>query len=133
MIGDVPDVTPVRALSDYLHWGMPGTIRTEDHAPELESGALLFLPDLSFTVRPAEAGLFRPSVARAKNVSFDPAAGAVRGAQVTNGEAECLLGFLRRFSDAAHALVLDLCPSYAPHVRRARASFRPSEIAGRQT
>jgi hypothetical protein len=40
---------------------------------------------------------------------------------------------LTRFSDAAAALVASLLPRYAGRVQRARASFRPAEIAGRPT
>jgi hypothetical protein len=39
---------------------------------------------------------------------------------------------LRRFGDAAEALLRDLLPGYAPALERARTSFRPAEIAGRE-
>jgi hypothetical protein len=38
---------------------------------------------------------------------------------------------MMRFSDRAASLVNALLPPYASHLRRARASFRPAEIAGR--
>jgi hypothetical protein len=38
---------------------------------------------------------------------------------------------IARFSEQAAALVEGLFPAYRGHVRRARASFRPAEIAGR--
>ena len=38
---------------------------------------------------------------------------------------------LRRFGDAAETLLRDLLPAYAPALERARTSFRPAEIAGR--
>lgn len=40
---------------------------------------------------------------------------------------------MSRFSDQAAALVDRLFPDYRGKLRRARASFRPAEIAGRQT
>jgi hypothetical protein len=40
---------------------------------------------------------------------------------------------MQRFSDAAMALVTDVCPAYRARIERRRASFRPAEIAGRQT
>src|SRR5262245_64954965 len=38
---------------------------------------------------------------------------------------------MRRFSDAAAALVHTLLPGYRATITRGRASFRPAEIAGR--
>jgi len=40
---------------------------------------------------------------------------------------------MRRFSDSADMLVKGLFPAYARKIQRARASFRPAEIAGRAT
>jgi hypothetical protein len=40
---------------------------------------------------------------------------------------------MARFSDSAQALVAGLLPRYQQRITRARASFRPAEIAGRQT
>jgi len=112
---------------------MTGSSDTQDQAGALEQGALLFLPALPFAIETGETDLFMPSVASAKNVSFDPASSRIRGARVTDAEAACLRGLLQRFSDAAHALIAGLFPRYAPRLQRGRASFRPSEIAGRQT
>jgi hypothetical protein len=44
-----------------------------------------------------------------------------------------LARFIRRFSDATASLVQRLLPGYGDRLIRARASFRPAEIAGRQT
>jgi hypothetical protein len=38
-----------------------------------------------------------------------------------------------RFSDSALTFVKSLLPAYAPRLERARSSFRPAEIAGRET
>ena len=40
---------------------------------------------------------------------------------------------MKRFSDAAASLIDLLIPEYRGRVERRRASFRPAEIAGRQT
>jgi len=44
-----------------------------------------------------------------------------------------LRAFIQRFSEAAAGLVERLLPRYRGQVARGRASFRPAEIAGRQT
>jgi hypothetical protein len=102
--------------------------------PALEAGNVLFLPELSFGVEPAEALLFTPAIlGNSKNASFDPATGRLGGTTSTGGDAETLRGFIRRFSDAAASLTDRLLPDYRGRLTRGRASFRPAEIAGRQT
>ena len=66
-----------------------------------------------------------------KNASFDPATGRLGGTTASGGDAELLRALLRRFSNAAAALVSTVLPRYRAEIRRGRASFRPAEIAGR--
>jgi hypothetical protein len=105
-----------------------------DLTKELEAGDVVFLPNLRFDVELNEAVLFTPSIlGNAKNASFDSATGRIGGTTAAGGEAEALRSLMQRFSDAALALVRDLCPSYGSRIERRRASFRPAEIAGRTT
>src|SRR5206468_12515893 len=96
---------------------------------ELEKGAVLFLPGLAFDVRWDEKPHFSPSVAAAKNVSFDPSIGRLGGAAVKNVQGahaeslESLSAMLQRFSAAAAALVDALVPAYSGRLQRGRASF----------
>jgi hypothetical protein len=100
----------------------------------LEAGDVLFLPALEFAVEPREATLFTPAIlGSSKNSSFDPASGRLGGTTATGADAELLRGFIQRFSAAAGELVERLLPRYRGRVTRGRASFRPAEIAGRQT
>jgi len=100
----------------------------------LEAGAVVFLPNLRFEVQPAEVGLFTPAIlGAAKNASFDPASGRLGGTSAGPEDAAALRGMMARFSTAAAGLVDGLFPHYRTRVTRARASFRPAEIAGRQT
>src|SRR5258708_6447316 len=101
-------------------------------APSIESGHVLFLPDLPFATRPEEARLFTPAIlGSSKNASFDPSYGALGGTTATGADAELLRALISRFSDHASALVERLLPRYRGHLTRGRASFRPAEIAGR--
>jgi hypothetical protein len=104
-----------------------------DFASALERGDVVLLPGCPFPIDAAEHSLFSPDIVAAKNVSFDPARDIVRGTHAAADDVERLSGLLRRFSTAALGLVAAMCPPYAPHLIRARASFRPAEIAGRPT
>ena len=100
----------------------------------LEGGAVMFLPALAFQPVPGEAGLFTPAIlGTAKNASFDPLSGRLGGTSANGVEAAKLREMIARFSTGAAALVDRLFPRYRGRVARARASFRPAEIAGRKT
>jgi 3-deoxy-D-manno-octulosonic acid hydroxylase-like protein len=96
----------------------------------LEEEAVLLLPQLGFGIQPGEEVHFSPAVAVAKNVSFDPLTDRLRGTAHTDPG---LKKMLRRFSESAAALADSLFPAYRGRLQRARASFRPAEIAGRRT
>jgi hypothetical protein len=103
-------------------------------AAALEQGGVLFFPDLPFVVHDSEAAIFSPAIlSSSKNTSFDPHNGSVSGTTLSGPALEPLRALLTRFSDATQTLVRDLLPAYAAHLQRARASFRPAEIAGRQS
>jgi hypothetical protein len=129
----------IRRLN-HPNWGTRvSAAAINDCTAELEDGVVLLLPELAFDVRWDETVHFSPSIAAAKNVSFDPSTGRLGGAAVKNVQdrnAEStgsLTAMLRRFSEAAASLVDALFPAYSGRLQRARASFRPAEIAGRRT
>jgi 3-deoxy-D-manno-oct-2-ulosonic acid (Kdo) hydroxylase len=99
----------------------------------LESGRVL-LAQLPFRIAPDEAFLLSPSImgSERKNISFDPVTGDIGNTSLTGIQADCLKEMLRRFGDAAQQLLHDLLPGYASALQRARTSFRPAEIAGRE-
>ena len=94
----------------------------------------MLLAQLPFALSPDETFLRSPAVmgSERKNISFDPASGEVGNTSLAGADAECLRTMLRRFGDAAETLLRDLLPGYAPALERARTSFRPAEIAGRE-
>lgn len=99
----------------------------------LESGQVLLAEHLAFSFMPAERSLLNESVSdgKAKNISFDPATGAVQGASPDGALRQPLAAMMRRFSDQATTLLGALLPKYRAHLERARTSYRPCEIAGR--
>jgi len=101
-------------------------------ARALEAGDVLVCPALAFAAQPDEAALFTPAIlGSSKNASYDPETDRLGGTRATGRDADRLRAFIRRFSDAAASLVDALLPVYRGAIVRARASFRPAEIAGR--
>jgi hypothetical protein len=98
----------------------------------LERGDVLFFPDLAFAIEDGERPLLSPTHAGdGKNVSFDPATGALSGCHGSAADLSRLAGLMQRFAEASRSLVVGLLPGYASGLMRARTSFRPLEIAGR--
>jgi hypothetical protein len=100
---------------------------------DLESGSVLYFPKLSFPFREEEKALLSPywSNQKAKNISFDPRRGELKGTEAQGSERNLLSGLLDRFARTTRELVARLFPSYQGGVEQARTSFRPVEIQGR--
>jgi hypothetical protein len=100
----------------------------------LEGGNVLFLPHLRFGVERQEDEIFSPAIlSSSKNTSFDPVSGKVGGTALTGGALDRLRGVMTRFSQQTSVLAIQLLPGYGGRLQQARASFRPAEVAGRQT
>jgi hypothetical protein len=115
-------------------WHGPFDLALREKALDaLEDGRVLLFANLSFPLSASEVPLLSPAVmgSERKNISFDPASGHVSNTSLSGKQAEALGGMLRRFGDAAETLLRDLLPRYASTLERARTSFRPAEIAGR--
>ena len=99
----------------------------------LESGRVV-LARLPFRIGADEVFLLSPTImgSERKNISFDPATGSIGNTSLVGAQAESLKAMLRRFGDVAEQLLRDLLPGYGPELQRARTSFRPAEIAGRE-
>lgn len=113
-----------------------GDMRVQDQGvlTALESGRVLFLPRLRFTVEAAAQKIFTPSIlGGAKNASFDAHTGKLGSTNLVGAEAEVLRSLMERFAASAASLVGSLLPWYRGRLVQARASFRPAEIAGRVT
>ena len=117
-------ITPVSQAS----WTAEG----EDLVARLERGDVLFFPNLPFAVEPDETPLFSPDIlSSAKNASFDPASGRTGGTTLEGAHRERLGKLMSRFSERTAALLDRVLPAYRGRLARARASFRPAEVAGR--
>jgi 3-deoxy-D-manno-oct-2-ulosonic acid (Kdo) hydroxylase len=129
---DARDV--IRALP-IGEWHGPFDAALQAGAVEaLEAGRVLLLADLKFEVAAHEMFLLSPAImgSERKNISLDPADGRIGNTALGGAEGEKLAAMMRRFGDCAERLLRDLLPGYAPALERARTSFRPAEIAGRE-
>ena len=101
----------------------------------LEDGKVLYFPRLAFALSGNETRFLSPGAVNpgAKNVSFDSKTGAVKHARGSETDIAAITAMMRRYSDAAAALVTRLFPQYAQDLVRGRTSFRPVEISGRET
>ncbi len=136
MLDTGSEMTPADVLEDLpiSDWDGPFSPELSARAVDaLEAGRVLILPRLEFRLQPSETGFLDPSIAVAdrKNISLDPGATACDATALEPGQAEQLATMMRRFSDQAAALVEGLAPGYTGYLERARTSFRPVEIAGR--
>jgi 3-deoxy-D-manno-octulosonic acid hydroxylase-like protein len=122
-------------LIHHASWADPASSHTVDTAAAaLEQGSVLFMPHLAFGVGAGEQQIFSPDIlAASKNTSFEPESGHVAGSTLKGPELERLRRLVARFSHQAAQLVDRLLPRYRGRIVRARASFRPAEIAGRHT
>jgi len=102
---------------------------------KLESGAVLYFPRLPFVLLAQEHRYLSPQWCGpgSKNISLDPATGAVRGAQGNAGDLQALAAMIARFSRSALALADALFPVYRGAFTQARTSFRPVEVETRET
>jgi hypothetical protein len=102
-------------------------------ADSLESGKLLYAPQLSFELSEGERRFLSPDCldGKSKNVSFRPDSGVLKGTRCQGSERDEMLAILRRYYTQASELLRALCPGYGKDLKPGFTSFRPAEIAGR--
>jgi hypothetical protein len=90
---------------------------------------------LAFTLSDAERRFLSPSCldGKAKNVSFRPDSGVLKGSDLRGAERDELCAMLQGYYEKAAGLLRALCPGYSDSLRAGFTSFRPAEIAGRST
>ncbi|HKP67209.1 MAG TPA: Kdo hydroxylase family protein [Casimicrobiaceae bacterium] len=131
MDNDSDDVTPIVTL-DIASWRpVVDPAAVERYARALEAGSVLVLPRLAFSLAPDETRFLdvRWSDGKAKNISLD--GDSIKGARGSADELAALRRMVARFAADATALVAALFPRYAPHLTRARTSYRPHGATGR--
>lgn len=114
----------------------------EEAVSALESGGVLYIPDLSFPIEADEKAFFQDDFLQlsSKNVSYDPATGEVRGLKAIKaidgggtGEREAIGRMMARYAQFCTDLCEALLGEFARRLSIARTSFRPVEIEGRKS
>lgn len=97
----------------------------------LESGAVLFFPNLAFTLQDSEKRFLDAKVSdgKAKNISLDHTTGKMQASSLSGEKAEQLAQMIERFGRQTSELVHGLFPYR--NVERARTSYRPVQVKGR--
>jgi len=98
----------------------------------LESGHVLYFPHLPFLLKDDEREFLSEGVSsgESKNISYDPVTGKLQGMTLT-GDAEARLArMVDRFGTNAQSLVENLLGYRG--MERARTSYRPVEVEGRE-
>ena len=114
------------------NWSGPYDARLKARAlSALESGAVLFFPNLAFVLSDAEKRFLDASVSdgKAKNISLDHTTGTMQASALTGEAARELAAMMERFGSQAAGLVQELLPYR--NVERARTSFRPVQVKDR--
>lgn len=117
------------SLSD---WNGPFDTDTKARAlSALEGGKVLFFPNLPFALSDPEKQFLdaRVSDGKAKNISLDHTTGKMQASSLTGEKAEQLAAMIERFGRQATGLVHELFPYR--NVERARTSYRPAQVKGR--
>lgn len=118
-------------------WDETGPTRSVEAV--VESGHVLSFPRLAFALSEAERRFLDPAVAdaSAKNISVRWPGGELRGAAAqAHGEPidqAALRALIVRFAELSEAFALRLFPHYRGALRRGNTSFRPIDVAGRET
>jgi hypothetical protein len=100
----------------------------------VRAGKILYFPKLGFAVDDNWRCLFSSAIAhsRAKNISLNPKTGVVSGTIAPLPQQAELKAMMENFGTTATRFARDLLPCYATSLERARASFRPVQIADRK-
>lgn len=118
---------PVRAWD-----GNCSPSQQQDALRALETGQVLFFPNLGFEIAPEEKQFLNPAIVDgAKNVSFNAATGKLGGCVCAEAQVTQLAALMRRFSEHAKGLLENVLPAYRGKLSMGRTSLRPVEIAGR--
>ncbi|CAN5890366.1 Kdo hydroxylase family protein [soil metagenome] len=129
-------VTPVRSFPD-TSWAEHDHTSDATHAVErvLEGGAVLSFPHLPFVLSDAEKRFLDPRWAdgKAKNISLRWPSGEMRGAAGEARDLADLKAMISRYAEQSEAFALRLFPHYRGHLKRGNTSFRPVDVAGRET
>lgn len=103
-------------------------------AQALETGKVVLAPFLHFELSESEKRFLTPIYLdrKSKNISYRPNTGAMHGSSAAGRDRDDLLAMLRRYYEESKALVGGILP-YGGRITPGFTSFRPAQVAGRET
>jgi len=126
----------VREFPDTT-WADDGPTRGVERI--VEDGMVLSFPQLPFVLGESERRFLdsRWADGKAKNISVRWGAehpdGELRGALGDAADLAALKAMIVRYAEQSEAFALRLFPHYRTHLQRGNTSFRPVDVAGRET
>lgn len=101
----------------------------------LETGKVLYFPNLRFTIEGGETALLDPALAdpKRKNISLDPNGGTLRGVEADPVMQSAVRALVARYQAQARMLIDRLLPEYRDALRPAPTSLRLLRVETRHT
>jgi hypothetical protein len=120
---------PIQAIAD-----IQATTQTTAIAA-LESGNVVYCPNLAFNIAAAEQFLLSEKISsgKSKNISYDHKRQIARGSNLAGNQLATLTDFMQRYANFSYALITQLFPQYEQALQWGRTSYRPVEIKDRPT
>ena len=103
---------------------------------QLESGHILYFPQLAFTLSDAEKAFLTPDVAdpHSKNIGYHPEHNKIWGVKnLSDAKRNQLKNMLRRYAANCQTFIANLLPHYHSELILGRTSFRPLQVSNRKT
>jgi hypothetical protein len=123
-------------VGDIDRWDNPMDPAVARMASEaLESGKVVFLPRLNFSLDPALQQLLKTTAISprgAKNISYNPKNNSVSGLDNNFAATPLITLMMQSYHSQCNRLLESLCPQYQAAECSGRTSFRPVEIKGRK-
>lgn len=119
-------------MNSYLFTQNVEQINQQHSTKLLEEGKVLFFPECFFTDVPVELMSEAILDGSRKNISYDPQRKTINAFKKDiPGLDTQLVQMMQGYADFAYQLIQATLPSYIPHLRWGRTSFRPAQVNGR--
>src|SRR5260221_6296727 len=121
------------ASGDWHAQNLP--VPREQLVAAVETGKVLYFPNLRFAIEGGEQVLLDPAIAdpKRKNISLEPNGGALHGVLGDAVTQSAVRALVSRYQSNARTLVDGLFPEYAGKLRVAPTSLRLHQVETRQT
>lgn len=127
----------MRVTFENRQWNEVFSQENQKHAiNSLESGQVLFFPNLPFLLTAEEKVFLTPTIAdpKSKNIGYHPENNKLWGVHQQDDEARIQLKrMMQRYAQYAFTLIQQALPDYRKHLMVGRTSFRPVEVVGRHS